>query len=156
LQQNKTIAANLIVGAVGLGAGEIWKKDPDRANQVSALAGYAAPLAMLHFSREQESEADQRGVFFSHEMGYDPREMKKTFEYFARLEKQSGSSTPSFLRDHPTNDTRLSDIDDEIKKHYADVLAKSPDQFRAPPKPDDRFVQIVAKLKKRAPAYRKH
>jgi predicted Zn-dependent protease len=156
LQQNKTIAAQVIVGGIGLAAGEVWKKDPDKANQVAAVAGYGAPLALLHFSREQESEADVRGLYFAHAMGYDPREMKKTFEYFKRLEAQSGSSTPSFLRDHPTNDKRLEDIDDEIKGKYSEVLAKSPDQFRAPPKASDRFVQIVASLKKKSPAYRKH
>lgn len=154
LQQNKAIAASVLVGAVGIGE-ELLKKDPDQPNNVTALVGAAAPLALLHFSREQESEADVRGLYFAHAMGYDPREMKKTFEYFARLEAAAGSSTPSFLRDHPTNETRLGDIDTEIAAKYGEVLAKKPAQFRAAPGPNDRFVQIVTAMKKRAPAHQK-
>jgi predicted Zn-dependent protease len=88
-------------------------------------------------------------------MGYDPREMKKTFEYFQRLEQASGSTTPSFLRDHPTNESRLQEIDAEIAKHYDEVLAKKPEQFRAPPGPNDHFVQLVKALQTKAPAYKK-
>jgi predicted Zn-dependent protease len=154
LQENKVLAATVLVGAIGIGS-ELLEKDPDKAANVSALASYAAPIALLHFSREQESEADQRGVFFAHAMGYDPREMKKTFEYFERLEKQSGSTTPSFLRDHPTNEARLADIDKEIARSCPEVLAKQPDQFRAPPGPNDRFVKLVKGLRAKSAAYAK-
>jgi predicted Zn-dependent protease len=155
LQQSKTLAAGVLVSAVGVGA-EFLKLDPDHAKSVSALASQGAPLLLLHYSREQESEADQRGVFFSHAMGYDPREMKKTFEYFQRLEQQSGSNTPSFLRDHPTNEQRLKDIDSEIEKTAPEVLARKSDQFRAPPGPNDRFVKIVKSLQAKAPAHSKN
>ena len=154
LQENKVLAASVLVAAVGLGS-ELLEKDPDQARNVSALASYAAPIALLHFSREQEAEADQRGVFFAHAMGYDPREMKKTFEYFERLERQSGSSTPAFLRDHPTNESRLADIDAEIGRSCPEVLSKRPDEFRAPPGPNDRFVKLVKALQAKSAAYQK-
>jgi len=155
LQQNKTLFAGAVVSAIGVGT-EMLKLDPDQAKCVSALAGTGAPLLLLHYGRAQESEADQRGVHFSHVMGYDPREMKKTFEYFQRLERQAGASTPSFLRSHPTNEQRLQDIDSEIAKTAPEVLAKKPEQFRAPPRPDDRFVRIVKALQARAPAHQKN
>ncbi len=155
LQQNKAIAGTVLVSLIGVGE-ELLQKDPDQPHYVSALAGMAVPLGLLHFSREQESEADLRGVHFAHAMGYDPREMKKTFEYFERLERQAGSSTPSFLRDHPTNETRIAEIDRTIEKRCPEVISKSPAAFRSPPGPNDRFVQIVASLKKKAPAYQKH
>jgi len=155
LQQNKTLFAGAVVSAIGVGA-ELLKLDPDQAKSVSALAGTGAPLLLLHYSRAQESEADQRGVYFSHVMGYDPREMKKTFEYFERLERQTGTTTPSFLRSHPTNEQRLKDIDSEIAKTAPEVLAKKSDQFRAPPRSDDRFVKIVKGLQAKAPAHQKN
>ena len=154
LQQNKQIAAQLLLGAVGIGE-ELLQKDPDSPRYVSAIAGYAAPLALLSFSRGQELESDERGVYFAHVMGYDPREMKKTFEYFARLEAAAGSSTPAFLRTHPTNETRIRDIDATIRRVCPEVLAKQPAQFRAPVGPKDRFTQIVAAMKQQAPAYQK-
>jgi predicted Zn-dependent protease len=155
LQQNKTLFAGAVVSAIGVGT-EMLKLDPDQAKCVSALAGTGAPLLLLHYGRAQESEADQRGVYFSHVMGYDPREMKKTFEYFQRLERQAGATTPTFLRSHPTNEQRLQDIDSEIAKTASEVLAKKPDQFRAPPRPDDRFVRIVKALQAKAPAHQKN
>jgi len=155
LQQNKTLFAGVVVSAIGVGA-ELLKLDPDQAKSVSALAGQGAPLLLLHYSRAQESEADQRGVFFANAMGYDPREMKKTFEYFQRLEQQAGASTPSFLRSHPTNAQRLQDIDSEIAKTAPEVLAKKSDQFRAPSGPNDRFVRIVKSLQAKAPAHQKN
>ncbi len=154
LQQNKTIAAQVLLGVVGVGE-EMLQKDPDQPRYVSAIAGYAAPLFLLTFSRGQESESDERGVFFANAMGYDPREMKKTFEYFARLEAAAGSSTPAFLRTHPTNETRIHDIDATIRRTSPQVLAKQPAQFRAPAGPSDRFTQIIAAMKQQAPAYQK-
>ncbi len=155
LQQNKSMAVGVLASAVGLGT-EFLKLDPDKAKAISALASQGAPLLLLHYSRAQESEADQRGVFFSHAMGYDPREMKKTFEYFQRLEAAAGASTPSFLRDHPTNEQRLKDIDSEIAKTAPEVLGKDPATFRAPPGPDDKFVKIVKALQAKAPAHAKN
>lgn len=154
LQQNRAIAGQLLLGVIGYGE-QLMKKDPDQPAYVSAIANYAVPIGLLKFSRDQESESDERGVFFAHKMGYDPREMKKTFEYFARLEAASGSSTPAFLRTHPTNDTRISDIDATIRKTCPEVLAKAPAQFRSPAGANDRFTQIVARLKQQAPAHQK-
>ena len=154
LQQNKTLLATGALAVLGIGE-NLLQKDPEQPDTVTALASYGAPLALLHFSREQESEADERGIFFAHEMGYDPREMKKTFEYFQRLEKQSGSGTPSFLRDHPTNESRLADIDTEIARTCPEVLSKRPDEFRAPPGPDGRFVKLVKALRAKSAAYAK-
>ena len=154
LQQNRTLAAQLLLGAVGIGE-ELLKKDPDQPAYVSAIANYAAPLTLLKFSRDQESESDERGVHFANAMGYDPREMKKTFEYFARLEAAAGSSTPAFLRTHPTNATRIDEIDSTIRKTCPQVLAKKPAEFRAPAGANDRFTAITARLKSQAPAYQK-
>jgi predicted Zn-dependent protease len=155
LQQSKQIAAAVVVGIVGVGE-ELLKKDPDQPSTVTALASAAAPLTILHFSRAQESEADERGVLFAHEMNYDPREMTKTFAYFDRLERKSGGSTPAFLRSHPTNEKRIADIDTTIRERYPEVLSKPATAFRAPPQPKDRFVALVADLKAKAPAYDKH
>jgi len=155
LQQNKAIAAAVLVGLIGVGE-DLLKKDPDRPGYVSALAGAAAPLALLHYSRAQESEADARGIHFAHAMGYDPREMKMTFQYFERLEREAGSSTPPFLRSHPTNASRIGEIEQTIRRDHPEVFLTPPERFRAPPLPDDRFVQIVASLRRQAPAWRKH
>jgi len=154
LQQNRALATQ--IGLVLLGVGEeLLKKDPDQPAYVSTLATYAAPVALLKFSRDQESESDVRGVHFAHAMGYDPREMKKTFEYFARLEAEAGNATFSWLRTHPTNSTRIADIDATIRRVCPEVMGKPSAAFRSPPGPSDRFTQMVARLRQEAPARQK-
>jgi predicted Zn-dependent protease len=154
-QQNRSLAAGLVVALFGVSE-NLLQKDPDKPDYVTALAGTAASLRLLSYSREQESEADLRGLHFAHAMGHDPRGMKRTFEYFERIERESGSAVPAFLRTHPRNEQRIADIDRAIRSSYPEVLAKAPGEFRAPPGPGDRFTHMVDSLERKAPAYEKH
>jgi len=121
---------------------------------VGLAAGVAvAPLAIwgLKYDRGQELEADERGVFFSAEMGYDPREGMKTFETFERLEKESGgASAPSWLRTHPLNDARIGNIEKIIARNYPELLKKPESEFREA-SPD--FEAVLDRFKQQAPAY---
>jgi len=60
--------------------------------------------AMLPWSRQQETEADQYGLIFSAMAGYDPRE---AIPFWQRMSKAGGGSTPEFLSTHPSDETRL-------------------------------------------------
>lgn len=60
--------------------------------------------AMLPWSRQQETEADQYGLIFSAMAGYDPRE---AIPFWERMSKAGGASPPEFLSTHPSDETRL-------------------------------------------------
>jgi predicted Zn-dependent protease len=60
--------------------------------------------AMLPWSRQQETEADQYGLIFSALAGYDPRE---AISFWQRMSDQSGGNPPEFLSTHPSDETRL-------------------------------------------------
>jgi predicted Zn-dependent protease len=60
--------------------------------------------AMLPWSRQQETEADQYGLIFSAMAGYDPRE---AIPFWERMAAESGGSPPEFLSTHPSDATRL-------------------------------------------------
>jgi len=60
--------------------------------------------AMLPWSRQQETEADQYGLIFSAMAGYDPRE---AIPFWERMSKAGGGSPPEFLSTHPSDETRL-------------------------------------------------
>jgi predicted Zn-dependent protease len=60
--------------------------------------------AILPWSRQQESEADQYGLIFSAMAGYDPRE---AIPFWERMSKAGGANTPEFLSTHPSDETRL-------------------------------------------------
>ncbi len=60
--------------------------------------------AMLPWSRQQETEADQYGLIFSAMAGYDPREATA---FWQRMSTAGGGSPPEFLSTHPSDETRL-------------------------------------------------
>ena len=60
--------------------------------------------AMLPWSRQQETEADQYGLIFTAMAGYDPRE---AIPFWERMAAAGGNSPPEFLSTHPSDATRL-------------------------------------------------
>jgi predicted Zn-dependent protease len=60
--------------------------------------------AMLPWSRQQETEADQYGLIFAAMAGYDPRE---AIPFWERMSAVGGAKPPEFLSTHPSDDTRM-------------------------------------------------
>ena len=60
--------------------------------------------AMLPWSRQQETEADQYGLIFSAMAGYDPQE---AIPFWQRMSDAGGGNPPEFLSTHPSDETRL-------------------------------------------------
>ena len=74
--------------------------------------------AMLPWSRQQETEADQYGLIFSALAGYDPRE---AIAFWQRMSTAGGGSPPEFLSTHPSDETRLKKLEKfmpEAMKYY--------------------------------------
>jgi len=74
--------------------------------------------AMLPWSRQQETEADQYGLIFSAMAGYDPREATA---FWQRMSTAGGGSPPEFLSTHPSDETRLRKLKQfipEAMKYY--------------------------------------
>ncbi len=74
--------------------------------------------AMLPWSRQQETEADQYGLIFSALAGYDPRE---AIAFWQRMSTAGGGSPPEFLSTHPSDETRIKKLEKfmpEAMKYY--------------------------------------
>ena len=74
--------------------------------------------AILPWSRQQETEADQYGLIFSALAGYDPRE---AIPFWQRMSTAGGATPPEFLSTHPSNETRLKKLEKfmpEAMKYY--------------------------------------
>ncbi|MDL2321977.1 M48 family metallopeptidase [Desulfosarcina sp. OttesenSCG-928-B08] len=67
---------------------------------------------LLPFSRKHESEADELGLYFMSMAGYDPR---KAPEFWERM-SQGGSSVPEFFSTHPSDQTRINNLNQCIPK----------------------------------------
>lgn len=99
----------------------------------SAVVQQAAAAAMglgtqygilLPYSRKQELEADQLGLIFMAMAGYDPG---MAAAFWQRMSQQGGS-TPEFMSTHPSDATRIKQIEKDLPealKYYKGVSAGS-------------------------------
>lgn len=94
--------------------------DQQKGIIVAAMGAGAEVGVLLPFSRKQESEADVIGMMYMATAGYPPEE---SIDIWDRMEKATGgSSLPTFLSTHPSDDNRKANLKDwlpQAKKRYA-------------------------------------
>ncbi len=74
--------------------------------------------AMLPWSRQQETEADQYGLIFAAMAGYNPQE---AIPFWQRMSNTGGAKPPEFLSTHPSDETRMRKLKQfmpEAMKYY--------------------------------------
>ena len=74
--------------------------------------------AMLPWSRQQETEADQFGLIFAAMAGYNPRE---AIPFWQRMSSAGGGKPPEFLSTHPSDNRRIKNLQKfmpEALKYY--------------------------------------
>jgi beta-barrel assembly-enhancing protease len=74
-----------------------------------ALADLANEMVQLKFSRHDESQADQCGLKFMTETGYDPRAMIDVMNILKEV--SAGGDEPEFLQTHPDPGNRIDAIE---------------------------------------------
>jgi predicted Zn-dependent protease len=79
------------------------------------LGGAMATLAMLHFSRADEAEADLLGFYEMMRAGWDPRGFLALFDHLAQLEKSPNGANIPFMSDHPPTPERAAAIRRELE-----------------------------------------
>lgn len=97
---------------LGFGLSAVLGVDPNVTNTV---AGVGANLAILRFSRDDETEADLVGLDMSARAGYDPRAGIALWQKMGAVSK---STTPQWFSTHPAGKNRIL----EMQKHLPDVL----------------------------------
>ncbi len=107
---NERMSQGLIEQFGGMALSKALETQPAATRQLwmSAYGLGAQVGVLLPYSRLQESEADRLGLIFMAMAGYDPHQAISFWERMARQNK--GSSTPAFLRTHPTDQQRIRDI----------------------------------------------
>lgn len=102
----------MLVTAVGVGASD--RDDGGRAAAVAAMM--ANQMLQLRYGRKDETEADEYGLKYMAQAGYDPTAMLQVMEILKQASQ--GSHQPEILSSHPLPDTRLADIRQWLKEHY--------------------------------------
>ena len=119
-QMGYQVIADIILG----------KSSPQRAQ---ALAQLAANAAAMHFSREQEREADRLGMDFLFRAGYKPEAMVDFMRKLAQYEQAQGAGPqPRFLQffaSHPATVERIASLDALVQTYPLDLRNQSPTYF---------------------------
>lgn len=116
---NERMSQALAVQAGGIGLGVALDQKPDLTkNLLLQSFGVGSQVGMLKFSRTHESEADKMGLVFMAMAGYDPQE---ALNFWKRMAANGASNTPEFLSTHPSDETRIRDLEEfmpEALKYY--------------------------------------
>jgi predicted Zn-dependent protease len=113
------VSQNMLAGGVstiGSLALDFYKVAPATRDTVMGLYGAGVQVgALLPFSRLHETEADTIGLKFAAGAGYDPRAAAAFWKKMAA--KSSGSSTPAWLSTHPSDQSRIDNLEKLAPQH---------------------------------------
>lgn len=119
---NERMSASMMqeLGMTALDLALANKKEQTRSIFMNAVGMGTQVGLILPFGRKQESEADRMGLIFMAMAGYDPTE---AINFWKRMAIQSnGQKPPEFLSTHPSDETRINDIQtkylQEALKYY--------------------------------------
>lgn len=115
----------MVLAALALGGGE--------ASQALFVGSFAANKSFqLHFSRQNEEEADRLAYEWMKKMDRNPEEMKEMLRTMRRITRyRMGKTVPQYLLTHPNPEVRLNYIQ-TLLQNDKDILKKKSktDQFR--------------------------
>lgn len=109
-QQYGLQIGSAVAGALGMGQ--------NTQAIVQAIAAQGFNFKNLSYSRSHESEADHMGLIFAAMAGYDPQ---VAVSFWQRMAASSSGQTLEFLSDHPSDATRIKQIQGwipEALKYY--------------------------------------
>lgn len=110
---NERMSQGLIAMTGGVALSKALE-NKSKETQALFLAAYGVGAqvgALLPYSRLQESEADHLGLIFMAMAGYDPRQ---AVVFWERMAADSKGAPPEFLSTHPSDQTRINKLRDEI------------------------------------------
>ena len=106
-----------VLGGIGVGS--------STSSIIQAIAAQGFNFKKLSYSRSHESEADHMGLIFAAMAGYDPQ---VAVGFWQRMAAASNNQRSEFLSDHPSDATRIKQIQGwmpEALKYYKGTSAST-------------------------------
>jgi len=103
----------------------------------TAVAAMINKMTQLHFSRHDESQADECGLRYMSQAGYDPHAMLKVMEVLQQVTNEQGGREPQILLTHPYPEQRMEEINSWIERNDPDNTKFS--KLADPPLPWERL-----------------
>lgn len=107
------VSQNILAQTGLLTASALLEKSENRNLVLGSLAIGTKFGVLLPFSRTHESEADQIGQKLMAQAGYDPSE---SVELWRNMQAASKGAPPEFLSTHPSNQSRIVDLQGFLKE----------------------------------------
>lgn len=137
MEREQTISLLSVLGAL---AGAFLGGEGGAGLMAGSLA--AGQAAMLNYSRVDESEADQFGLIYMINAGYNPQGMAEAFKRIRQYQWMAGGgSIPTYLSTHPDVTNRISEVSARIEKLS--------DAVRTMPHDDERFLKVQTLIRAR-------
>lgn len=117
---NERMSQALLIQTGGLALSAALQEKPQQTQQLF-LAAYGIGTEVgisLPYSRAHETEADKLGLIFMAMAGYNPSE---AVEFWKRMQNTGGQKPPEFLSTHPSDQTRIENLQKflpEAMKYY--------------------------------------
>lgn len=115
--------AGAILGALAGGGG-------NGSGAAMAVASAAGQAAMLSYSRSDESDADQFGIRYLVDAGYNPKGLSGAFSKIQELSYGRGANFPEYLSTHPDLTARLATMASRIQSMPAEIRNRPDDDTR--------------------------
>lgn len=117
---NERMSQGLLIELGGMALSAAIDSEPERTkNLYLAAYGLGSQVGIaLPYSRAHENEADKLGLIFMAMAGYDPH---AAIEFWSRMAKMGGNKPPEFLSTHPSDETRIKNMEEflpEAMKYY--------------------------------------
>jgi predicted Zn-dependent protease len=110
-QITKGTFANVGLGLLGALLGD------GTGSKIAQLgAGIAAQSAMMKFSRDDEREADMKGLAYMKRAGYDPRGMVEFLQVLRARQGRDPHSVQTFFASHPAPGERVARLQQEANR----------------------------------------
>ena len=151
----KQVAKARLFQLLSLGVLGAAAASANRGDLMTAWAVFSSEFftqILLGYGRENELEADEKGMRYAFQAGYDPRCMAQFLRYLRTKEQLSGVNFQGFYLTHPETAERIikaGTMGFVLTSGYKGNLEIAPNRFRSElrelpygPKDDRRFLQI--------------